>query len=146
MKYFVTQKIWKASNVTFATQPIKATSYDWWTFVREINGRVVFNGFRYSVTTAGHQAKVRRLMTQLNIRVDFEVETCKSLDTDWVKDAIELQELRIDDLKAAINKPRSQAAKNVERRAQIALHRAKIDELKTFFAVRDNVVQLRGRA
>lgn len=70
MKYFSRANIYKASNVTFNSETMDAFSYDWWRFVAKIDGKVVFNNYRYSVTTAGHQRKVERLLQNLGIKVD----------------------------------------------------------------------------
>ena len=71
----------KASNVTFNPITMEAHSYAWWQFVRVIEGKIVFNNYKYSNTTARHQWKVRRIMNDLGIVVDFEANTCDSLRT-----------------------------------------------------------------
>ena len=76
MKYYKTQKMYKASNVTFNVETLEAYSYGWWSFVKVINGEVVFNEYRYSVSTSKHQTKVLSLMSQLNIKIDRFVQ-CK---------------------------------------------------------------------
>lgn len=87
MKYFKTQNLYKASNVTFDPSKVIAHSYAWWCFVRVIEGHVVFNSYRYSNTTAKHQFKVKRLLNELGITIDFEVSVPESLkDTDTTKD------------------------------------------------------------
>ena len=73
MKYFKRLGLYKASNVTFDPSTCTALSYDWWVFVKRIEGKVVFNGYRYSVSTAKHQRKVRTLLRELGIRIDLEV-------------------------------------------------------------------------
>jgi hypothetical protein len=72
MKYYPSKKLFLASNVTFSAERIEAYSYSWWKFVAIIDGLVVFNNYRYSTTTSGHQWKVRKLMQDLRIRVDIE--------------------------------------------------------------------------
>ncbi len=73
MKYMKRAKIYKAANVTFNPETVAAYSYDWWKFVSVIQDKIVFNEYRYSVTTVKHQNKVRRLMEQLGIEVDLYV-------------------------------------------------------------------------
>ena len=63
--------IWYANNVTLNTETMNAFSYEWWRFVARINGLVVFNDYRYSVTTAKHQRKVAGILTQLGIKIDL---------------------------------------------------------------------------
>lgn len=77
MKYFVKLGIYKASNVEFNPKTLSATSY-WWEFVRQVDGKVLFNTYRYSLTTARHQAKVRSLMNSLGISFE-EVAMRESL-------------------------------------------------------------------
>ena len=76
MKYYKTQNLNKASNVTFNVKTIEAYSYSWWAFVKVIKGKVVFNKYRYSVSTSKHQSKVRSLLSQLDIKIDRFVQ-CK---------------------------------------------------------------------
>lgn len=78
MKYFTRLGIYKASNVKFNPETLIATSYDWWTFVRQVDGKVLFNTYRYSPTTGRHQAKVRKLMNSLGISFE-EVAMRESL-------------------------------------------------------------------
>lgn len=81
MKYYKRLKIYKGQtgNCTFDPNKIEALSYRWWKFVSIIEGKVVFNSYRYSSTTAKHQNNVRYLMRDLGIKIDFEVSTSSSL-------------------------------------------------------------------
>lgn len=81
MKLMKRTKIYKASNVTFNPETKQAYSYGWWRFVDVIEGKVVFNSYRYSNTTAWHQYKVRCLMEELGIKIDLEVSTSSSLSS-----------------------------------------------------------------
>lgn len=78
MKYFKRLGLYKASNVTFNAKTLSAHSYDWWQFVKQVNGKVLFNTYRYSLTTGRHQAKVRSLMNSLGISFE-EVAMSESL-------------------------------------------------------------------
>lgn len=71
--------IYKASNVTFDPKTMVATSYIWWHFVKVIEGKVIFNDYRYSPTTGRHQTKVRRLMQELGIKIDITLPIPKGL-------------------------------------------------------------------
>lgn len=73
MKHMKRSNIYKASNVTFDPTTIKAYSYSWWCFVAKVEDKVVFNNYRYSTSTSKHQAKVRRLLEQLGIKIDLEL-------------------------------------------------------------------------
>ncbi len=79
MKYFKTQNLYKASNVAFNPSTVSAHSYGWWEFVKIIQGKVVFNAFRYSNSTAKHQYKVRSVMNELGITIDFVANVKSSL-------------------------------------------------------------------
>jgi hypothetical protein len=81
-------KIYKASNVIFNPNTIEAFSYRWWKFVKVIDGLVVFNKYRYSVSTAKHQAKVRQLMIELGIKVDLYVNVRESLIDQTIEELI----------------------------------------------------------
>lgn len=70
---------YQSANVVFDPKTIHATSYNWWSFVAVIKGKTIFNSYRYSVTTAKHQSKVRQLMQELGIKIDLEIQTSKSL-------------------------------------------------------------------
>lgn len=73
MKYMKRTGIYKAANVTFDPKKIQAHSYVWWKFVDVVEGKVIFNNYRYSVTTSKHQSKVRALMNDLGIKIDIEM-------------------------------------------------------------------------
>lgn len=78
MKYFKRLGLYKASNVTFNPKTLSAHSYDWWEFVKQVDGKVLFNTYRYSPTTARHQWKVRKLMDSLGVSFE-EVAMLESL-------------------------------------------------------------------
>jgi hypothetical protein len=70
MKFMKRTGIYKATNVTFNPKTLDAHSYRWWRFVAVVEGKVIFNNYRYSVTTSKHQSKVRQLMLELGIKID----------------------------------------------------------------------------
>lgn len=80
MKYYSRLGLYKAPNVTFNPKTKQAYSYRWWRFVDVINGAVVFNEYRYSNSTSGHQSKVRRTMEALGIKIDLYVSVPSGLD------------------------------------------------------------------
>lgn len=81
MKYFKTLKTYKASNVTFNTETNEAHSYEHWKFTAMIEGKLVFNEYKYSPSTSRHQWKVKRLLESLGIKIDLVVRFRDSLDT-----------------------------------------------------------------
>lgn len=137
MKYFKTSNTYKASNVKFNPETIEAWSYDWWKFVTVINGKVIFNNFRFSSSTIKHQYKVKHLMSELGVKIDLEI-ACPSgfQNKDYFISINDYYSEKIKELKDAINRPRSQARKNDERKAEIenlvklCLDFKKIDETK----------------
>lgn len=73
MKFMKRSKIYQASNynVTFSPEKMEAFSYRWWKFVGVVEGKVIFNNYRYSNSTSKHQSKVRRVLEQLGIKIDL---------------------------------------------------------------------------
>ncbi len=74
MKLMTRTGIYKSANVTFKPETKIATSYDWWTFVKVINGKLIFNDYNYSNTTRKHQYKVRHLLNELGLVINREVQ------------------------------------------------------------------------
>lgn len=75
MKYMTRTNIYQCSNYncTFNPTTLEAFSYCWWKFVAVVEGKVVFNSYRYSNSTSKHQSKVRSLMRELGIKIDLEL-------------------------------------------------------------------------
>jgi hypothetical protein len=116
MKFIKTKNTYKASNVELDLNTMTAVSYDWWTFLKVIDGQLVFNSYAYSPSTQRQQSKVLRVLAEKGIKIDFIIESRKSLtDSSLFNDAKELIQNDIDDLNDAINKKGSQKAKNEER-------------------------------
>lgn len=82
MKLMKRTGIYKAANVTFDPKSLNAYSYDWWRFVAFVEGLVVFNNYRYSVSTAKHQSKVRSVMRELGIKIDIEMPLPRGIRAD----------------------------------------------------------------
>lgn len=76
LNWQVKNHVFKGCNGKAVFDPIamSATSYDWWQFVRVIKGKVVFNAYRYSVTTGVHQGSVASLLRTLGVPVYLEVD------------------------------------------------------------------------
>ena len=79
MKKLVTKNVYKSANCLFNADEVAAWSYAHWQFVRVIQGKVVFNAYRYSNTTAKHQYRVRALMESLGVRIDVVANVRESL-------------------------------------------------------------------
>jgi len=120
MKYYKRLNVYKASNVSFNPEEIAAYSYDWWQFVKVVDGKVFFNNYSYSQSTNGHQSKVRHLLGELNIEIDCVID-CPSgfQDGGWQRSSINLYKQRIEELERLIKKPKTRKAKNEERKQEI---------------------------
>lgn len=89
MKFMTRSRTYKASNVSFKPETCEAYSYDWWLFVANINGKVVFNAYNYSNSTCKHQSKVRSLLDALGISIDYTVSCRTSLsNSEWAAQAL----------------------------------------------------------
>ena len=125
MKYIKKRARYESSNVWFDKESMTAKSYDWWVFVTKINGLVVFNTHRYSVSTSRHQRKVKELLQTLNIAVDLYIDSPKSL-TD-IDAAIAHQKTLIEHIEAQLVKGR--ANKRNERLEAINEYKRRADVL-----------------
>ena len=90
MKYSNKRNRYEASNVYYNSEYKEGRSYNWWKFVSIIEGKTVFNEFRYSMTTQGHQRKVKTLMKNLGHKIDLLVSIPDSLN-----DISNLEQLRV---------------------------------------------------
>ena len=81
MKHMKRSNIYQCSNYncTFSPTKIEAFSYRWWKFVGVVEGKVIFNDYRYSNSTSKHQSKVRRLMADLGIKIDISMSVPQGL-------------------------------------------------------------------
>jgi len=130
-KYMKRSNIYKASNVSFNPSTMEAYSYDWWKFVTVIEGKTVFNNYKYSVTTARHQWNVRRLMETLGISIDLMVRTNMSLSKFSSLEEIENahnEQLVLEDL----DNERKRIERNAKARMRAAVKR-KAEGVKRLF-------------
>lgn len=128
LKYYPRLHQFKAANVKFNPENLQAYSYDWWRFVEKMGPFLVFNNFRYSVSTSKHQNKVSSLLDQLGFETDFSFEAPDGLQN--LDSAIKHYERKITSLREEIAKPRSHKAKNDERRWEIKNHQETIKIIK----------------
>lgn len=136
MKYFTRTNTYKASNVSFDANTLTALSYNWWEFVKVINGLLIFNNFNYSATTGRHQHKVRRLLGSLGIRIDIEIAAPLGLQN--INSAITYYMLNIEDLKEKIANPRSNRKKNIERQQDILKNATKLEQAQAIINMQNN--------
>lgn len=80
LPYQTKNKLFKHKNNYFDPVAFKAVSYNWWTYVMKIKGKVVFNDHNYSMTTCKHQGEMRTLLRQLGIKIDLYVNMHQSLE------------------------------------------------------------------
>jgi hypothetical protein len=64
----------------------RATSYGYWDFVKVINGKTVFNNYKYSMTTSKHQNHVWWLMKDLGHEIDVTVSISSGLSDETFKE------------------------------------------------------------
>lgn len=81
LKYFKKSNLWKNSTGTnvFNPETLEARSYSHWLYLRKVNGKVVFNNYRYSPTTTQHQYALEDLLKELHIKVSYFVSSVRSL-------------------------------------------------------------------
>lgn len=121
LKYIKRDKIYTNSTRTCTFNPLtlEALSYRWWVFVKKIDGLTVFNNYRYSVTTARHQRKIRNLLKELKIKIDLKVTTKLSLANYCnINTLIEDSEIEVCDdfLQRELNKQRNYQRKHQRKR------------------------------
>ena len=87
MKLMKRSNIYQSSNYncTFDPNKVEAFSYKWWKFVGVVEGKVIFNDYRYSKSTSKHQSKVRRLLQDLGIHIDISMPIPKGLPGSYRK-------------------------------------------------------------
>lgn len=81
LPYQTRNQVFKSKNNYFDPAAFKAVSYNWWTYVTKIKGKVVFNNYRYSVTANKHQGEMQTLLRQLGVKVDLYVSMRSSLES-----------------------------------------------------------------
>lgn len=119
--------IYKDSNGknTFNPETCEAHSYGHWQYVRKIKNKVVFNAYKYSVTTGGHQSEMRSQLKMLGIRIDLEVNTSDSL-TRFESCALGPMYREIFELESVMARKGAKLEKNTERLARIKRLKADI--------------------
>ena len=121
--------VFKAANFYFDPTEVFATSYNWWVFIKKIKGKVIFNDYNYSNSTAKHQSKARSLLYKLGIKPALVISAPKGLQD--LEAAITWYEALNRELLFDMERPRSHKAKNKERAKQIK------ENLKTIKAIKE---------
>jgi hypothetical protein len=142
MKFSKKHTRYEASNVSLNLETLEAFSYDWWQFLKLINGKLVFNNYSYSNTTCKHQQKVRRVLDEKGIKIDVFVKTYRSLDgfaknsannygttEDALNEAIAYNKSEIEEIELMLANPRRKKALDDERKAQIKKLKVNIDQI-----------------
>lgn len=140
MKHFKRSNMWKASNVTFNAETHEAVSYDWWSFVKRINGQLVFNNHSYSNSTRKHQSKVRSLLRDLGLKIDLVVDARGGLQRDeWTSQALESIESSINEVSSKLQAPRRKKALDQERLERLNELTKEKQALESFISTLEDV-------
>lgn len=75
-------------RLTFNPNTLDAHSYRWWRFVAKVDGLVIFNNYRYSVSTSKHQNTIRNLLADLGIKIDLELSLRNGIEWQSLEDLI----------------------------------------------------------
>jgi hypothetical protein len=81
MKLFTRSNLYKTSNLTFNPSTLEGFSYDWYSIIKKIDNKLVLNTYRYSNTTCKHISKIRRLVVELGLTIDLEIEAPQGLQS-----------------------------------------------------------------
>lgn len=132
-------KVFKGSNGknTFNPLTFEARSYDHWCYVMKIKGKVVFNWYKYSNTTTGHQYEMSRLLKELGVKAYLKVRMGSSL-THFKSEALEPMYREMFELEVALNRKNSNPRSNKERRASITVLKSDIRKARSLGAVYSN--------
>jgi hypothetical protein len=133
MKFSNKRQQFEGSNVSFNPNTMIAKSYNWWVFVAEINGKVVFNNSRYSPSTGKHQSKVRAMMRQSH-SIDLVLQnTRESLATGELALILEIKNTKylIENLELELTNTRRKKALDTQRQGVINSWREHVLKVET---------------
>jgi hypothetical protein len=118
-------KLWKGCNGKAWLNPetLESRSYGWWLVTRKIGNTLVFNDYRYSSTTSGHQSCIEWWLQHHGYSY-VTIAARKGLQD--LDSAVSGYEYEISELAKAMARPRSQARKNRERAARIKALKLKL--------------------
>lgn len=109
MKYYTRLKLYKTKNLVLDPATLRSTSYEWWQLTGKVSGVVIFNTYKYSVTTGKHIDKIFCVLKDLG-QEWIEVQSPTNLTLRWVDEvetAITWQMAELDRLLATHNTPRA---------------------------------------
>lgn len=122
----------EASNNYLDLNMLEAYSYNWWVYVKNINGLMVFNNYPYSNTTRKHQSKMRSLLARLGIRVDLYIKTKSSLSNFSIEDVKQALLAEILSVESELAKcKRKVSAKRTELENQIYLLKDDLNSIES---------------
>lgn len=68
LKHYTRLNVYKNSSGTVSYNPVTKEAYSYrWKFLCEVKGTMIFNEYKWSVTTSSHQNAVRRTLSALGI-------------------------------------------------------------------------------
>jgi hypothetical protein len=129
-------KVFKGSNGknTFDPLTLEAVSYGHWCYVMKIKGKVVFNWYKYSNTTTGHQYEMSSLLKELGVKTYLKVKMAPSLRR-FKNEALEPMYREMFELEVALNRKNSNPKSNRQRRAGIVSLKSDIVKARELGAV-----------
>lgn len=106
MKYYKKAGIYKNStgSCTYSPEREEAHSYNWWCFLKRINGVLVFNDYSYSVSTTAHQSRIRSMLSQEGKEIGLFINAPRGLDD--LGSALRYYKVEIESAQEYLNKPR----------------------------------------
>ena len=119
MKYIQKRQRYEASNFSFQPDGQVGISYNWWIFSTEYDDKLIFNNTTYSPSTTKHQSKG---YSHLSRKPDLVLRNTRESLADLPNafaDEINNNQIDINSLIRAIEKPRSHKRKNEERIQEI---------------------------
>jgi hypothetical protein len=86
VKYYKRLKKYKSSNFEFDLASQNATSYGWWDLMNVQKGKVVFNTYIYSISTAKHIGNLHSIVNALGLKSVIYVNSAVNIkNSDWIE-------------------------------------------------------------
>jgi len=129
MRYVIRDNEFKSSNLHFEANSLKAYSYGWWCFFRQIDDEFYFNNYGYSNSTCKHQRKMWSLLRDLgfSFHVLYDHETlCVSTKHTYL---VKLYKHTMN-LQRTINAKGTRKTTNARRRKYIESYKQEIEKFK----------------
>jgi hypothetical protein len=132
MKYYKRLKVYKSSNGNNVVDLVNKTafSYDWWQYLKDFNGKLVFNNYSYSSSTGKHQRDALTVLRQNNIKIDAFLEVPKGFQNHfWVETTKEHYNYKISKVNARLTNPRTRSKTRPILQAELKELNSKLDLL-----------------